>query len=110
MRFLEGAEIGRLPYLRQMRSCFFAHLKTQAKPAADHNFLGFSVFGTFPLISRGVFNMSESHLSSVDAHPWKRAQVLDVEMSYVDVGEGDPIVFLHGNPTSFRSSPDMVAA
>jgi len=26
--------------------------------------------------------------------------VLDTEMSYVDVGEGDPIVFLHGNPTS----------
>lgn len=25
---------------------------------------------------------------------------LDVEMSYVDVGRGDPIVFLHGNPTS----------
>jgi haloalkane dehalogenase len=27
-------------------------------------------------------------------------QVLDSEMSYVDTGEGDPIVFLHGNPTS----------
>jgi haloalkane dehalogenase len=26
--------------------------------------------------------------------------VLDTEMSYVDVGEGEPIVFLHGNPTS----------
>jgi haloalkane dehalogenase len=44
--------------------------------------------------------MSESHLSSVDAHPRKRAQVLDAEMSYVEVSEGDPIVFLHGNPTS----------
>lgn len=44
--------------------------------------------------------MSESHLSSVDAHPRKRAQVLDAEISYVDVSEGDPIVFLHGNPTS----------
>jgi haloalkane dehalogenase len=44
--------------------------------------------------------MSELRVSSVDAHPRKRAQVLDVEMSYVDVGEGDPIVFLHGNPTS----------
>lgn len=44
--------------------------------------------------------MSKSHFSSVDAHPRKRAQVLDAEMSYVDVGEGDPIVFLHGNPTS----------
>ena len=33
-------------------------------------------------------------------HPRKRVRVLDFEMSYVDVGEGDPIVFLHANPTS----------
>jgi haloalkane dehalogenase len=33
-------------------------------------------------------------------HPRKRVKVLDTEMSYVDAGEGDPIVFLHGNPTS----------
>ena len=30
----------------------------------------------------------------------KRAQVLDHNMAYVDAGEGDPIVLLHGNPTS----------
>ncbi|QQW37493.1 haloalkane dehalogenase [Mycobacterium marinum] len=30
----------------------------------------------------------------------KRVDVLDSAMSYVDVGQGDPIVFLHGNPTS----------
>ena len=35
-----------------------------------------------------------------DPHPRKRVAVLDTEMSYVDVGEGEPIVFLHGNPTS----------
>jgi haloalkane dehalogenase len=29
-----------------------------------------------------------------------RIDVLGSEMAYVDVGEGDPIVFLHGNPTS----------
>src|SRR4029079_19115654 len=29
----------------------------------------------------------------------KRLQVCATEMAYVDVGEGDPIVFLHGNPT-----------
>ncbi len=38
--------------------------------------------------------------SSADAHPRQRVRVLDADMSYVDVGEGDPIVFLHGNPTS----------
>src|SRR5262249_48600520 len=30
----------------------------------------------------------------------KRRQVLGSEMAYVEVGEGDPIVLLHGNPTS----------
>src|SRR3954469_10195716 len=30
----------------------------------------------------------------------QRAPVHGKEMAYVDVGEGDPIVLLHGNPTS----------
>ncbi|MDI3251463.1 MULTISPECIES: haloalkane dehalogenase [unclassified Pseudomonas] len=34
-----------------------------------------------------------------DPHPRQRVAVLDTDMSYVDVGAGDPIVFLHGNPT-----------
>lgn len=29
-----------------------------------------------------------------------RIKIRDLEMAYVEVGEGDPIVFLHGNPTS----------
>ena len=40
------------------------------------------------------------HISPDDPHPRRRIAVLDTEMSYVDVGTGDPIVFLHGNPTS----------
>jgi len=32
--------------------------------------------------------------------PKQRVRVLDTEISYVAVGEGAPIVFLHGNPTS----------
>lgn len=39
-------------------------------------------------------------VSAADPHPRQRVEVLDSEMSYVDIGEGDPIVFLHGNPTS----------
>ncbi|MBW4024500.1 MAG: haloalkane dehalogenase [Proteobacteria bacterium] len=39
-------------------------------------------------------------MTASDPHPRQRVKVLDTEMSYVDVGEGDPIVFLHGNPTS----------
>jgi haloalkane dehalogenase len=30
----------------------------------------------------------------------QRQRLLDSEMAYVEVGEGDPIVLLHGNPTS----------
>lgn len=30
----------------------------------------------------------------------QRATVHDMSMAYVDVGDGDPLVFLHGNPTS----------
>ena len=39
-------------------------------------------------------------ISAQDPHPRKRVPVLDSEMSYVDVGSGDPIVFLHGNADS----------
>jgi haloalkane dehalogenase len=38
--------------------------------------------------------------SPADPHPRQRVPVLDAEISYVDVGQGEPIVFLHGNPTS----------
>jgi haloalkane dehalogenase len=41
-----------------------------------------------------------SPLSAADAYLRKRVRVLDTEMAYVDTGAGDPIVFLHGNPTS----------
>jgi haloalkane dehalogenase len=44
--------------------------------------------------------MADQHISPTDPHPRKRVAVLDTEISYVDTGRGDPIVFLHGNPTS----------
>jgi len=44
--------------------------------------------------------MSDIQFNSIDAHPRQRVAILDTEMSYVDTGLGDPIVFLHGNPTS----------
>jgi len=44
--------------------------------------------------------MSESNISADDAYQRQRMQVLDSEMAYVEAGQGDPIVFLHGNPTS----------
>lgn len=41
-----------------------------------------------------------SPIASLDPHPRRRIAVLDTTISYVDIGAGDPIVFLHGNPTS----------
>jgi haloalkane dehalogenase len=43
--------------------------------------------------------MSEP-IPAADPHERRRVRVLDTEMAYVDTGHGDPVVFLHGNPTS----------
>jgi haloalkane dehalogenase len=45
-------------------------------------------------------NAQEHPVLPVDTLPRRRMQVLDTEISYADIGEGAPIVFLHGNPTS----------
>ncbi len=39
-------------------------------------------------------------ISAAERYPKKNAEVLDHKMAYVEVGRGDPIIFLHGNPTS----------
>jgi len=39
-------------------------------------------------------------ISAAERYPKKRMPVLGKQMAYVDAGEGYPIVFLHGNPTS----------
>jgi haloalkane dehalogenase len=44
--------------------------------------------------------MTEGGISSVDWYERRRSAVLDSHMSYVEVGVGEPIVLLHGNPTS----------
>ena len=38
-------------------------------------------------------------ISSNDPHPRQRLPVAGTEISYVETGQGEPIVFLHGNPT-----------
>ena len=43
--------------------------------------------------------MTQPAISTEEVAFRKRVRVLDTDMAYVDVGEGDPIVFLHGNPT-----------
>ena len=37
---------------------------------------------------------------SAAEHPKRKITVMGKTMAYVEMGEGDPIVFLHGNPTS----------
>ena len=39
-------------------------------------------------------------MTSAEEHPKKTVSVNGKTMSYVEIGEGDPIVFQHGNPTS----------
>ena len=44
--------------------------------------------------------MTVQKLSASDHSSRRRIKVIDTEISYVDIGSGEPIVFLHGNPTS----------
>ena len=44
--------------------------------------------------------MTENPISANDPYERHHAAVLDTEIAYVDTGAGDPVVFLHGNPTS----------
>ncbi len=45
--------------------------------------------------------MPETDISAADPVERQRVAVLDSEMAYIDTGgEGDAVVFLHGNPTS----------
>jgi len=48
----------------------------------------------------GLLSSPAAAQSSGWALQKKRAVVRGLEMAYYEVGEGDPIVFLHGNPTS----------
>ena len=46
-----------------------------------------------------MLHVKHPPISTEEASYRKHINVLDTSMAYVDVGEGDPIVFLHGNPT-----------
>ena len=39
-------------------------------------------------------------ISAKERYTKKQANILGLSMAYVDEGKGDPIVLLHGNPTS----------
>ena len=44
--------------------------------------------------------MNPTPIAPTDPYERRRVAVRDTEMAYVDTGAGDPVVFLHGNPTS----------
>src|SRR6185437_2040425 len=46
-----------------------------------------------------MLHVNHPPISTEEISYRKYASVLDATMAYVDVGMGDPIVFLHGNPT-----------
>lgn len=50
------------------------------------------------LLSKEALSVTAAR-GAADPHPRRRLRILDSEISYVDSGAGDPIVFLHGNPT-----------
>lgn len=63
--------------------------------------------GAFVSLLAATANASVAHAAVVttaepdgpDHLPRRRVKVLDTEISYIDVGSGEPVVFLHGNPT-----------
>jgi haloalkane dehalogenase len=54
----------------------------------------------YTFTTHGASNRGEALISAAFPYRKQRLRVLGSEMTYVEVGEGDPIVFLHGNPTS----------
>ncbi|MBT6717525.1 MAG: haloalkane dehalogenase [Nitrospina sp.] len=44
--------------------------------------------------------MRSNEISSLNPYPHQHIDILDTEVAYMETGSGDPIVFLHGNPTT----------
>jgi haloalkane dehalogenase len=68
---------------------------------ANKLLFGLPVFAVGSRLSNSLTSAAdEAEISALDPYPRKRIAVGDSEISYVDTGRGDPIIFLHGNPTS----------
>src|SRR6202521_2112378 len=67
---------------------------------ANKLLIGLPAFAMGSKLSNALMPTEESKISAADPYPRKRIAVLDTEISYIDTGRGDPIVFLHGNQTS----------
>ncbi len=74
--------------------------------AVTRRAVGGVMLGGFTLIGRGLGETVSGSPAFVSVEPdgpdhiaRRRVKVLDTEISYIDTGSGDPVVFLHGNPT-----------
>jgi len=67
---------------------------------ANQLLIGLPAFAIGSEFSNSLLLAQEAKIGAPEPYPRKRIAVRDSEISYVDTGSGDPIVFLHGNPTS----------
>ncbi len=71
---------------------------TVSRRAVGQLLVALSASTIVPALSNKALSMTNVP-SAIDPHPRRRIGVRDTDISYVDTGHGDPIVFLHGNPT-----------
>ena len=67
---------------------------------ANKLLIGWPTFAIGSELSNSLMPSEDVKISAADPFPRKRIAVRDSEICYIDTGTGDPIVFLHGNPTS----------
>lgn len=60
--------------------------------------------------SPSIASRTKNGVTAADPHRRRRVAVLDSEMSFVDVGQGPAVVFLHGNPTWSYLWRNVIAA
>jgi hypothetical protein len=77
-----------------------------SEPSLTRRVLGGVVLGGLASVGIGVHGTAcgEPVAPTVEPEapdhlPRRRIKVLDTEISYVDTGSGEPVAFLHGNPT-----------
>jgi haloalkane dehalogenase len=81
-----------------------ADLVRTTGPSVTRRTLGGVLLGGLASVAAGQAARSEAISTTVepdgpDHLPRRRVKVLDTEISYIDIGSGEPVVFLHGNPT-----------
>jgi haloalkane dehalogenase len=77
--------------------------KMLSRRSANNLLMSLPIAALGQLFPNGALSMTNPQMTSAQINTpalRRRVGVLDAEMSYFEAGVGDPIVFLHGNPTS----------